>query len=97
MNARDIIVARGRAYATGGGRYCTLQVYSTDITDMHTLVRAYGGNFYAHEEGWQWSLSKRSALSGVRFAVGENVTNFTKLRLRPLFDQFSVGDSVLAD
>jgi hypothetical protein len=90
VSAINLVLRRGRAYATGGGRYCTLQVYSTDENDMHVLVNAFGGNYYEHDEGWQWCLSKRERLYGVRVAIEHAANAYSRVRLRALFEQFPV-------
>lgn len=69
------ILTRGRAYPIKGGKHVSLHVYGTSEQGMHGLVANFGGNFYPHQQGFQWQLAKRDQLlllrNELRASVGE--------------------------
>lgn len=85
MNATELIEEKGRAYNTCGGKYCTLQVYTTEFADVQKLINAFGGNAYPHAEGWQWVLSRKGALNKVRAAIRNTPSRYMQNRLSALF------------
>jgi hypothetical protein len=82
--AAAIIARRGRAYKSRRGMV-TLQVFSTAKSDVEAVCKAYGGNYYSHSSGYQWSCSRRDALRGVAKDVLPIAHGGTHPRLAPLF------------
>jgi hypothetical protein len=81
-----IVCRDGRSYATNGGRYVQFQVFTSVEDDASLLARVFGGNYYPHKNGWQWTTGHRVALQRIRDAVdGGTGLNFAK-RMQALFD-----------
>jgi hypothetical protein len=96
--AAAIVARRGRAYKVGKRQILTLHVFSTAISDLEAVIKAYGGNYYPHSSGYQWSCSRRATLSIVAKAVQPLAHGGTYSRLAPLFElvQTSQAMPVLA-
>lgn len=96
--AAAIVARRGRAYKVGKRQILTLHVFSTSISDLEAVIKAYGGNYYPHSSGYQWSCSRRSVLLGVAKDVISLAHGGTYARLAPLFElvQTAQAMSVLA-
>lgn len=59
------ILTRGRAYPVrrkGEVRHVSLHIYGTSEDGMRGLVANFGGNYYPHQQGFQWQLAQRERL-----------------------------------
>lgn len=62
------VLTRGRAYAIkrkGEAKHVSLHVYGTSEDGMRALVANFGGNYYPHQQGFQWQLAQRERLLAV--------------------------------
>ena len=81
-----LIVQSGRSYATRGGRYVQMQLFSMRQEDVELVAKVFGGKPYRHKSGWQWVSSHRTTMLRIRAAVeGKTARDFTK-RMRALYD-----------
>lgn len=61
MNAREILLQRGRGYLYKG-RYPQIVVFTRAVLDVDKLESCYGGHHYRHKSGFIWLLSDRKSL-----------------------------------
>jgi hypothetical protein len=83
--AAKLVINRGRSYRSTATR--TLQVFSTNREEVALLRRVYGGQFYPHSSGYQWTVSKLATLQTIARSLKSlaNVRPERKKMLAALF------------
>lgn len=60
-SARKIILEKGKSYIYKG-KYITVYVFTTWVSEVVALVHAFEGHYYRHGTGYRWVLSKKGNL-----------------------------------
>lgn len=73
----QIVIERAKVYAYKG-QYLQVYVFTTWLSELAMLVRAYGGHYYKHGTGYRWVLAKRGDLCRLVEKVNEHLPSVNR-------------------
>jgi hypothetical protein len=89
VRARRFLTEKARLHRNSTNKALLIQVYTTDVAQAALLKQHFGGNYYPHRTGYQWSTSNRATLRNIYKEIAPQLITVTlRERFAQLIEMF---------